>query len=89
MIEKEITIVNRLGLHARAAAKFVHAANNFKSKITLSRDGRQIDGKSILGILMLAAAQGTKLMLRVDGSDEGDACQDLVNLIESRFGEGQ
>jgi phosphocarrier protein len=89
MIEKEITIVNRLGLHARAAAKFVHAANNFKSKITLSRDGRQIDGKSILGILMLAAAQGTKLTLRVEGTDERDACQDLVNLIESKFGEGQ
>lgn len=89
MIEKEITIVNRLGLHARAAAKFVHAASNFRSKITLSRDGRQIDGKSILGILMLAAAQGTKLTLRVDGLDEGDACQGLVNLIEDKFGEGQ
>ena len=89
MIEKEITIVNRLGLHARAAAKFVHAASNFRSKITLSRDGRQIDGKSILGILMLAAAQGTKLTLRVDGPDEGDACQGLVNLIDDKFGEGQ
>jgi phosphocarrier protein len=82
-------IVGDAGLHARAAAKFVHAANRFKSKITLSRDGRQIDGKSILGILMLAAAQGTKLTLRVEGVDEGDACQDLVNLIESKFGEGQ
>jgi len=89
MIEKEITIVNRLGLHARAAAKFVHAANNFKSKITLARDGRQIDGKSILGILMLAAAQGTTLTLRVDGADERDACQGLVSLIEGKFGEGQ
>jgi phosphocarrier protein len=89
MIEKEVIIVNRLGLHARAAAKFVHAANNFKSKITLSRDGRQIDGKSILGILMLAAAQGTKLMLRIEGSDERDACQDLVSLIDGKFGEGQ
>jgi phosphotransferase system HPr (HPr) family protein len=89
MIEREIVIVNRLGLHARAAAKFVHAANNFKSKITLSRDGRQIDGKSILGILMLAAAQGTALMLRIEGTDEREACQDLVSLVENKFGEGQ
>lgn len=89
MIEKEITIINRLGLHARAAAKFVHTANRFKSKIDLSRDGRRIDGKSILGILMLAAGQGTRLTLRIEGSDEREACKSLVDLVEDRFGEGQ
>jgi phosphocarrier protein HPr len=89
MIEKEITILNRLGLHARAAAKFVHTANNFKAKIGLARDGRLIDGKSILGILMLAAAQGTRLTLRIEGPDEREACRSLVQLVEDLFGEGQ
>ena len=79
MIEKEITICNRLGLHARAAAKFVRTANNFKSKITLGKNARRIDGKSILGILMLAASQGTDLTLRVEGPDEREACQSLVS----------
>ncbi len=89
MIEKEITICNRLGLHARAAAKFVRTANNFKSKITLGKNTRRIDGKSILGILMLAASQGTDLTLRVEGPDEREACQSLVSLVEDKFGEGQ
>ena len=89
MIEKEITICNRLGLHARAAAKFVRTANSFKSKITLGKNARRIDGKSILGILMLAASQGTDLTLRVEGPDEREACQSLVSLVEDRFGEGQ
>ncbi len=89
MIEKEITICNRLGLHARAAAKFVRTANNFKSKITLGKNARRIDGKSILGILMLAASQGTDLTLRVEGPDEREACQSLMLLIEDKFGEGQ
>jgi phosphocarrier protein len=89
MIEKEITICNRLGLHARAAAKFVRTANNFKSKITLGKNARRIDGKSILGILMLAASQGTDLTLRVEGPDEREACQSLVSLVEDKFGEGQ
>ncbi len=89
MIEKEIIINNRLGLHARAAAKFVHAANNFKSRITLTKDSRRIDGKSILGILMLAAAQGTRLFLHVEGTDEREACESLVQLVDSKFGEGQ
>jgi phosphocarrier protein len=89
MIEKDITICNRLGLHARAAAKFVRTANNFKSKITLGKNARRIDGKSILGILMLAASQGTDLTLRVEGPDEREACQSLVSLIEDKFGEGQ
>jgi phosphotransferase system HPr (HPr) family protein len=89
MIEKQVTISNKLGLHARAAAKFVHTANNFKSKITLSKDSRRIDGKSILGILMLAAAQGTGLTLRVEGPDEREACESLLRLVEDKFGEGK
>ena len=89
MIEKEITICNQLGLHARAAAKFVRIANNFKSQITLGKDSRCIDGKSILGILMLAAAKGTDLTLRIEGPDEREACESLVTLIEDKFGEGQ
>ncbi len=89
MIEREVTISNKLGLHARAAAKFVHAANNFKSQITLAKDSKRIDGKSILGILMLAAAKGTELLLRVEGPDEQEACRSLLELIEGKFGEGQ
>jgi phosphocarrier protein len=89
MIEREITISNKLGLHARAAAKFVHAANRFKSRIILSKDSRRIDGKSILGILMLAATQGTILVLEIEGPDEREACESLVELVDGRFGEGQ
>lgn len=89
MIEKEIRIINKLGLHARAAAKFVHTANNYKSKITISKDSRTIDGKSILGILMLAAGQGTDLTLLVEGPDEREAVRSLVELVENMFGEGQ
>ena len=88
MIERKIEIVNRLGLHARAAAKLVHAAGAFKSDITLSRDGEMADGKSILGILLLAAAQGTEIEIRCDGPDEKEALGALAELIENRFGEG-
>ena len=78
---------NRLGLHARAAARFVHAANAFTSRVTLSRDGRTMDGKSILGILLLAASQGTALVLGAEGDDEGAAVDALAALVESGFGE--
>jgi phosphocarrier protein len=89
MLEKEIVISNRLGLHARAAAKFVQAAGRFRAKISLSRDGQNVDGKSILGILMLAAGQGTQLTLRADGPDEADALAALTGLVDGKFGEGQ
>jgi phosphocarrier protein len=85
---REVTVRNRLGLHARAAARFVHAANAFRSRVTLSRDGRTMDGKSILGILLLAASQGTALMLGAEGDDEGAAVDTLAALVESGFGEG-
>ena len=87
MIKKEITIINKLGLHARAAAKFVKLASEFTSEIQLVRDGRQVNGKSIMGVMMLAASQGTQLELWVDGSDEAEAISALQALIEERFGE--
>jgi len=89
MIEQEITIVNKLGLHARAAAKFVQLAGRFRAHIRLSRDGQTVDGKSILGILTLAACKGTSLLLRVDGPDESEAVDALTTLIDDKFGEGQ
>ena len=81
-------IANRLGLHARAAARFVHTANRFRSRITVARDGRAMDGKSILGILLLAASQGTRLVVSADGEDEAPAVEALVALIDGGFGEG-
>ncbi len=87
MTRREVTVRNRLGLHARAAARFVHAANAFASRVTVSREGRTMDGKSILGILLLAASQGTALVLGAEGDDEGAAVDALAALVESGFGE--
>jgi phosphocarrier protein len=84
---REVKITNRLGLHARAAARFVHTANRFRSRVTLARDGRTMDGKSILGILLLAAAKGTLLVVSADGEDEQAAVQALAELIDTGFGE--
>lgn len=80
-------ISNRLGLHARAAARFVQTANRFRSKVTLTRDGRTMDGKSILGILLLAAAKGTQLVVAAEGEDEQAAVEALAALIGGGFGE--
>jgi phosphocarrier protein HPr len=85
----ELTIVNRLGLHARAAAKFVHVAASFTSKITVLKDGSRVDGKSILGLLTLAASRGAKLHLTADGDDEAEAVTRLGELVRSRFGEDE
>jgi len=84
---REVQIRNRLGLHARAAARFVQLANRFAAKITLSRDGRTMDGKSILGILLLAASRGSRLTVSADGADETAAVEALATLVESGFGE--
>jgi phosphocarrier protein len=81
------TIKNRLGLHARAAALLVKTANRFVSEVTIEKDGLEVNGKSIMGILMLAASKGTKITLKVDGKDSVQAIQTLGKLIESRFGE--
>lgn len=87
MIEREVEIVNRLGLHARAAAKLVHTAGGFQSRITVIRDGEEVDAKSILGILLLAAGQGSRLTLRCEGGDEEEALRAVTALIANRFDE--
>ncbi|MDH4195957.1 MAG: HPr family phosphocarrier protein [Candidatus Aminicenantes bacterium] len=87
MLEKRITIKNKLGLHARAAVKFVNTANRFGASVHIAKDSLDIDGKSILGILTLAATQGTTIVLRCSGKDEEAACAALVELIDERFGE--
>lgn len=88
MIEREVEIVNRLGLHARAAAKLVQTAGRFDSRITLVADGEEVDAKSILGILLLAAAQGTTVKVRTAGGDEDEAMEAVTGLIADYFGEG-
>jgi phosphotransferase system HPr (HPr) family protein len=89
MTEREVKIVNRLGLHARAAAKLVHLAGRYACRITLERDGERVDAKSILGILLLAAAQGTRVRLCCDGPDENEAMTAVCDLIARRFDEGE
>jgi phosphocarrier protein len=84
---RDVRVVNRLGLHARAAARFVQAANRFRCRVTLGRQGKVMDGKSILGILLLAASQGTILQVCGDGEDEEAAVAALVALVEGGFGE--
>ncbi len=87
MIRRSLRIRNRLGLHARAAARFVHTASRFRSQVSASRNGRTMDGKSILGILLLAAPQGTEIELQVDGPDEVEAMAALEALVADGFGE--
>jgi len=89
MIEQSITIVNKLGLHARAAAKFVTTSSQFTSNIQVARNGRIVNGKSIMGLMMLAAAKGTDIIIHVSGEDEQDAFDSLKTLIEDCFGEGE
>jgi phosphocarrier protein HPr len=86
-MEREVEIVNRLGLHARAAARLVHTASGFASRTSLIKDGEEVDAKSILGILLMAAAQGTRLRVRCEGDDEGAALAAVTALIADRFGE--
>ena len=87
MIEKDAEIVNRLGLHARAAAKLVHMAGGFQSRVTVEKDGEEVDAKSILGILLLAAGQGSQVKVRCEGADEQDALRAVTDLIANRFDE--
>ena len=86
---QKITIINKLGLHARASAKFVSLASEFSAEITLKRNGQQINGKSIMGIMMLAAAKGAELEICTDGKDEKSAIEALTELVSDRFGEGE
>ncbi len=87
MMTETVTIVNQLGLHARAAARFVQLAGRFRSKVRVTREGRQVDGKSIMGILLLAAAKGAVISISADGIDEADALQSLAALVRTGFGE--
>jgi phosphocarrier protein HPr len=87
MMTRECVIRNRLGLHARAAAKFVHTATRYTSQIRVGRDGKLMDGKSIMGILLLAAAAGTSVIITADGVDERDAIDALCRRVEGGFGE--
>lgn len=89
MIRKEIEIVNKLGLHARAAAKLVGCAGSFASQVQLERSGQRVNGKSIMGVMMLAAAKGSTVTLLVEGDDEAAACAALEQLIADRFGESE
>jgi len=89
VIRRELRIRNRLGLHARAAARFVHTAGQFHSRVTAGREGRVMDGKSILGILLLGASQGTTIEVTADGPDEVEAIGALAALVESGFGESR
>jgi phosphocarrier protein len=89
MLNREIEIINKLGLHARAAAKLVSCASAYASEVHLLRNGQRVNGKSIMGVMMLAANQGTLLELEIDGGDEELAMEAIVTLIQDRFGEEQ
>ena len=86
-IQKEVTIVNKLGLHARPAAMFVRAANKHRAEIWVEKDGEQVNGKSIMGLMMLAAGQGSRLLITAEGADAQGALQELQELVERRFDE--
>ncbi len=86
-LKVEVEIINELGLHARAAAQFVKVASKYKSEINLYKDGLSANGKSIMGVMMLAAPKGSKITLQVKGVDAKNALDDLVGLIQNKFGE--
>ncbi len=89
MLQQEIEIINKLGLHARASAKLTQLAASYKSEVMMSRDKRRVNAKSIMGVMMLAAAKGTTVTIEIDGPDEEEAMQALRALINDYFGEGE
>lgn len=89
MLETKITIINKLGLHARASAKFVATAARFQSRLDVTKDGKTINGKSIMGVMMLAASQGTDITMQFDGPDENEMQAAMIQLIQNRFGEAE
>ena len=89
MLKQEIEIINKLGLHARASSKFTQTASAFKCEVWVTRKERRVKGKSIMGLMMLAAAKGSTIELETDGADEAEAMQALVALINDYFGEGE
>jgi phosphocarrier protein len=86
-LEKEVTVINRLGLHARPAAMFVRIASRYRAEIWVSKESERVNGKSIMGLMMLAAGQGSKLKIECDGPDAGKALEEIEELIQSRFNE--
>ena len=89
MQKRDIEIVNKLGLHARASAKLTQLATRFKCEVNLERNGRRVNAKSIMGVMMLAAGKGTTILIETEGDDEAEAMNDLVALINDKFGEGE
>jgi phosphocarrier protein len=89
MIQQEVEIINKLGLHARASAKFTQLAAKFKSEVWMTRNKRRVNAKSIMGVMMLAAGKGAVVLLEVEGPDEKECFEALVMLIQTRFGEGE
>ena len=89
MIQQEIEIINKLGLHARASAKLTQLAAKYKSEVWLTRNARRVNAKSIMGVMMLAAGKGSKVVLETDGADEKECFDALLELIQNKFGEGE
>jgi phosphocarrier protein len=89
MLQQDIEIVNKLGLHARASAKLTQTAARFASEVWIARNGRRVNAKSIMGVMMLAAAKGAKVTLEAEGADEAEAMQAMTALIADKFGEGE
>ena len=89
MIQKEFTITNKLGLHARPAAQFVKTSNGYQSEIWVEKDQERVNGKSIMGLMMLAAGHGTRILVSADGQDEEDALAAIEALLDTGFGEAQ
>ena len=89
MLQREIEIINKLGLHARASAKLTQVAGRFGAEVWLTRNGRRVNAKSIMGVMMLAAAKGSKIVVETDGADEAAALEAVTALVADRFGEGE
>ena len=89
MIKQPVTIINKLGLHARAASKLVNLCSQHSSDVFLDKNGNRVNAKSIMGVMMLAASKGTELVLEVDGDDESECLQAIVELIHNRFDEDE
>jgi len=89
MLQRDVLIINKLGLHARASAKLTQLASGFKCEVMLSRDHRRVNAKSIMGVMMLAAAKGTTIGIETNGEDEAEAMRVILNLVNDQFGEGE
>ena len=89
MLKREVEIINKLGLHARASAKLTQTAGQFQSDVFIMKGPRRVNAKSIMGVMMLAAGKGTKVALEVSGADEGEAMEAVVDLVNDKFGEGE